>query len=206
MGYSRLLRKVAERVLRDITIIIFRRFSSSTSLMELNQQHIQQHKLTGMQFKIQRGMSMHSVTSTPKTDASDLSSPTVKTTSPVDIAPSWDTAALRIITFLMLAMRPSVPPVMLAEIIRILSFFVGVMRVELKLQIEMFFQRIVFWSLEGNSKNPSLVPLVLDMLIDLSYDPTFLVDLYVNYDCDSQRCDVLETLYKLVGAECAADV
>ena len=80
------------------------------------------------------------------------------------------------------------------------------MRVELKLQIEMFFQRIVFWSLEGNSKNPSLVPLVLDMLIDLSYDPTFLVDLYVNYDCDSQRCDVLETLYKLVGAECAADV
>ena len=107
---------------------------------------------------------------------------------------------------LMLAMRPSVPPVMLAEIIRILSFFVGVMRVELKLQIEMFFQRIVFWSLEGNSKNPSLVPLVLDMLIDLSYDPTFLVDLYVNYDCDSQRCDVLETLYKRVGAECAADV
>lgn len=108
MGYSRLLRKVAERVLRDITIIIFRRFSSSTSLMELNQQHIQQHKLTGMQFKIQRGMSMHSVTSTPKTDASDLSSPTVKTTSPVDIAPSWDTAALRIITFLSSRINPNV--------------------------------------------------------------------------------------------------
>ena len=108
MGYSRLLRKVAERVLRDITIIIFRRFSSSTSLMELNQQHIQQHKLTGMQFKIQRGMSMHSVTSTPKTDASDLSSPTVKTTSPTDIAPRWDTAALRIITFLSSRINPNV--------------------------------------------------------------------------------------------------
>ena len=61
-----------------------------------------------MQFKIQRGMSMHSVTSTPKTDASDLSSPTVKTTSPVDIAPSWDTAALRIITFLSSRINPNV--------------------------------------------------------------------------------------------------
>ena len=99
---------------------------------------------------------------------------------------------------IMLALRPSVPSVMLAEILRILSFFTGVMRFELKLQIETFFQRIVFWSLAGNAKNAALVPLVLDMLIDLSYDPTFLVDLYVNYDCASQRCDMLETLYKLV--------
>ena len=76
--------------------------------MELNQQHIQQHKLTGMQFKIQRGMSMHSTTSTPKTDASDLSSPTVKTSSPAEIAPSWDMAALRIITFLSSRINPNV--------------------------------------------------------------------------------------------------
>ena len=51
-----------------------------------------------------------------------------------------------------------------------------------------------------NSKNPNLVGLVLDTLIDLSYDPAFLVDLYVNYDCDPQRSDVMETLYKLVGS------
>ena len=87
---------------------------------------------------------------------------------------------------------------MLSEILRIFTFFAATMRVELKLQLEVFFQRLVFWVLEGNSKNPNLVKLVLDTLIDLSYDPAFLVDLYVNYDCDPQRSDLMETLYKLV--------
>ena len=56
MGYSRLLRKVAERVLRDITIIIFRRFSESSSLHLLREQHLHNHKITGMQVKRQRSM------------------------------------------------------------------------------------------------------------------------------------------------------
>lgn len=56
MGYSRLLRKVAERVLRDITIIIFRRFSESSSLHLLREQHMHNHKITGMQVKRQRSM------------------------------------------------------------------------------------------------------------------------------------------------------
>ena len=99
---------------------------------------------------------------------------------------------------LMLALRPSVPSSILSEIIRIFSFFAATMRVELKLQLEVFFERVVFWALEGNSKNPELVSLVLDMLVDISYDQSFLVDLYVNYDCDSQRSDLMETLYKLV--------
>lgn len=99
---------------------------------------------------------------------------------------------------LMLALRPTAPLPMLSEILRIFTFFAATMRVELKLQLEVFFQRLVFWVLEGNSKNPNLVNLVLNTLIDLSYDPSFLVDLYVNYDCDPQRSDVMETLYKLV--------
>ena len=45
----------------------------------------------------------------------------------------------------------------------------------------------------------SLIPLVLDVLTDLSYDPSFLVDLYVNYDCDPQRSDLMESLYKSVS-------
>ena len=56
MGYSRLLRKVAERVLRDITIIIFSRFSESSSLHLLREQHLHNHKITGMQVKRQRSM------------------------------------------------------------------------------------------------------------------------------------------------------
>ena len=60
MGYSRLLRKVAERVLRDITIIIFRRFSESSSLHLLREQHMHNHKITGMQVKRQRSMRISS--------------------------------------------------------------------------------------------------------------------------------------------------
>ena len=60
MGYSRLLRKVAERVLRDITIIIFRRFSESSSLHLLREQHLHNHKITGMQVKRQRSMRIES--------------------------------------------------------------------------------------------------------------------------------------------------
>lgn len=100
---------------------------------------------------------------------------------------------------LMLALKPTTPISILTEILRIFSFFAGNMRVELKLQLEVFFQRIVLWALEGNSKNPSLIPLVLDVLTDLSYDPSFLVDLYVNYDCDPQRSDLMETLFKSVS-------
>ena len=51
-----MLRKVAERVLRDITIIIFRRFSESSSLHLLREQHLHNHKITGMQVKRQRSM------------------------------------------------------------------------------------------------------------------------------------------------------
>ena len=99
---------------------------------------------------------------------------------------------------LMLALRPNAPASMLSEVLRIFCFFAATMRVELKLQLEVFFQRLVFWALEGNSKNDALVSLVLDALSDLSSDPSFLVDLYVNYDCDPQRSDLMETLYKLV--------
>lgn len=281
VGYSRLLRKVAERVLRDITIIIFRRFSVSSSLRALRQQHLENHKLTGIQFKLQRRRSIQSPISASEMEQAEqeLSSP-VKSVSPTSIqsipsdedSPSWNAAALRIITFLssrinpnvyvclsddlqargvgvseddsnntlclclrlmrmalescggviasseplfliisdeffkhllMLALKPSTPVSILTEILRIFAFFAATMRVELKLQIEVFFQRVVLWALEGNAKNPALIPLVLDMLTDLSYDPSFLVDLYVNYDCDPQRCDLMESLYKSVSVyEC----
>lgn len=104
---------------------------------------------------------------------------------------------------LMLTLRPGVPTNILSEIIRIFSFFAATMRVELKLQLEVFFERIVFWVLEGNAKNPYLLQFILDMLVDLSNDQSFLVDLYVNYDCDAQRSDLMETLYKLVASVAA---
>ena len=107
---------------------------------------------------------------------------------------------------LMLALRPSAPQPILSEILRIFSFFAATTRVELKLQLEVFFERLVFAALGGGRKDSPLVPLVLDTLTDLSYDSSFLVDLYVNYDCDPQRSDLMETLYKLVGLRGCCEV
>lgn len=104
---------MAERVLRDITIIIFRRFSVSSSLDLLRQQHLENHKLTGMQFKLHRHMSIQSPNSSsvqdheissprkPRSVESPQSSPQVET-------PNWDVAALRIITFLSSRINPNV--------------------------------------------------------------------------------------------------
>ena len=136
-----MLRKVAERVLRDITIIIFRRFSESSSLHLLREQHLHNHKITGMQVKRQRSMRIASTvkgeeeskqaesdsSKSPQQAESDSSkspqqmpsvpnpkdppaeTPATVTPSPVQAPqPGWDTAALRIITFLSSRINPNV--------------------------------------------------------------------------------------------------
>lgn len=116
-----MLRKVAERVLRDITIIIFRRFSTSTSLHELREQHLYNHKVTGHQVKRQREMSLSTTTSLSTKDSSP--SPSQEEQMPNSPSSSsenedqsgineqplgWDAAALRIITFLSSRINPNV--------------------------------------------------------------------------------------------------
>ncbi|CAI5703892.1 unnamed protein product [Peronospora effusa] len=40
---------------------------------------------------------------------------------------------------------------------------------------------------------------ILDCLVDLLAEATLLPDLYVNYDCDDNRCDLTQTLFKLLS-------
>lgn len=96
-------------MLRDITIIIFRHFSSSQSIMELNEQHLQQHKLTGMQFKIKRGMSTQTLSPETPDTTSEQTFPSIHNTTG-ERAPCWDVAALRIISFLSSRINPNVVP------------------------------------------------------------------------------------------------
>ena len=97
---------MAERVLRDITIIIFRRFSESASLHEMREQHLQNHKMSGIELKRQRGMSLKSQSITPQpVSDTEKSSPTISEESP---KLNWDNAALRIITFLSSRINPNV--------------------------------------------------------------------------------------------------
>lgn len=113
------MRKVAERVLRDITIIIFRRFSTSTSLNEMRVQHFYNHRMTGQQLKRQREMSInltHSTStdnisnSTPSTSSQPQEQSGEMTSSPTSSnhVLGWDAAALHIITFLSSRINPNV--------------------------------------------------------------------------------------------------
>ena len=75
----------------------------------MHQQQIQNHKLTGIQYKIQRGMSIHSNTLTPYSNIdSDSSTPVVRASENDTPMPSWDAAALHIITFLSSRINPNV--------------------------------------------------------------------------------------------------
>lgn len=69
----------------------------------------------------------------------------------------------------------------------------------MKLQQEVFFQKVIIWGLKNNRNNVKFEELILDTLIDITADPSFLIDLYVNYDCDSQRQDLLEQLYMAIS-------
>jgi len=40
---------------------------------------------------------------------------------------------------------------------------------------------------------------ILDCLVDLLAEATLLPDLYVNYDCDGNRCDLTQTLFELLS-------
>ena len=113
------MRKVAERVLRDITIIIFRRFSTSASLNEMRVQHFHNHRMTGQQLKRQREMSIsltrstsadNIATSTPSISSQpqDQLGETVSSPSSSNHVLGWDAAALHIITFLSSRINPNV--------------------------------------------------------------------------------------------------
>lgn len=85
------------------------------------------------------------------------------------------------------------------ECMRIFTVISTVLRSRMKLQQEVFFQKVIIWGLKNNRNNVKFEELILDTLIDITADPSFLIDLYVNYDCDSQRQDLLEQLYMAIS-------
>ena len=72
----------------------------------MREQHLQNHKMSGIELKRQRGMSLKSQSITPQpVSDTEKSSPTVSEESP---KLNWDNAALRIITFLSSRINPNV--------------------------------------------------------------------------------------------------
>ena len=72
----------------------------------MREQHLQNHKMSGIELKRQRGMSLKSQSITPQpVSDTEKSSPTVSEESP---KLNWDNAALSLITFLSSRINPNV--------------------------------------------------------------------------------------------------
>ncbi|KAK8813139.1 hypothetical protein WA158_002731 [Blastocystis sp. Blastoise] len=100
---------------------------------------------------------------------------------------------------IMLIQRSSTSYDIVTECMRIFTVISTVLRSRMKLQQEVFFQRVIIWGLKMKQSNPLFEELVLETLVDIFADPSFLIDMYVNYDCDSQRQDLLESLYNALN-------
>lgn len=67
-----------------------------------------------------------------------------------------------------------------------------------KYQMELYFIHIFFKGLTTPDSSVQLTTM-LDVLFDLFSDNTFLIDLYVNYDCDPKKYPLCELLYQYLS-------
>ncbi len=51
---------------------------------------------------------------------------------------------------------------------------------------------------ESKSTSYEQLEITLELILDLCRDPWFIVELYVNYDCDAQCSNVFENLCKFL--------
>lgn len=67
-----------------------------------------------------------------------------------------------------------------------------------KYQMELYFIHIFFKGLNSSESSVQLTTM-LDVLYDLFSDNTFLIDLYVNYDCNPKKYPLCELLYQCLS-------
>ena len=69
-------------------------------------------------------------------------------------------------------------------------------KAHLKVQLEVFFTSVHLRIADSAIASPEQKELVLESLLDFCFEPSLMVDLYVNYDCDVQCTNLFENLFK----------
>ncbi|KAF5776303.1 putative Sec7 domain, guanine nucleotide exchange factor, Sec7 domain superfamily [Helianthus annuus] len=69
-------------------------------------------------------------------------------------------------------------------------------RQSIRLQLEAFFQFVLFKTLNIHGYSNSLQELALEGVINFCRQPTFLIEVYINYDCDPLSYNVFEDIGK----------
>ena len=82
--------------------------------------------------------------------------------------------------------------------ITIFLVVVGLFKIYLKAQIEVFFKEIIFKILESHTSSYEHKWIVLNTLTKICSDSQLLLDLYLNYDCDMDYVNVFEMLINVL--------
>ena len=82
--------------------------------------------------------------------------------------------------------------------ITIFLVVVGLFKIYLKAQIEVFFKEIIFRILESHTSSYEHKFIVLNTLTKICSDSQLLLDLYLNYDCDLDYVNVFELLISVL--------
>ena len=69
-------------------------------------------------------------------------------------------------------------------------------KAHLKVQLEVFFTSVHLRIADSTAASPEQKELVLESLLDFCFEPSLMVDLYVNYDCDKNCTNLFENLFK----------
>ena len=78
-------------------------------------------------------------------------------------------------------------------------FSVVPLRRRLKFQLEVFINSVVIRALESPPVDSAAKVIILECLYFMLSDKSFVVDMFINYDCDYQSSDVLENLFKFLS-------
>lgn len=87
-----------------------------------------------------------------------------------------------------------------ASSIRVCFLLFESMRVHLKFQLEMYLKKLLDIITSENSKMPyEMKEMALEAVVQLWRIPSFVTELYINYDCDFYCCNLFEDFTKLLS-------
>eukprot|EP01091_Cochliopodium_minus_P008503 TRINITY_DN1946_c0_g3_i1.p1 TRINITY_DN1946_c0_g3~~TRINITY_DN1946_c0_g3_i1.p1 ORF type:complete len:1523 (-),score=479.02 TRINITY_DN1946_c0_g3_i1:241-4809(-) len=88
-------------------------------------------------------------------------------------------------------------PIVFGSVLRVFFNLFIHFKAELKLQLELYFAKLLEWVLSENVLYTKQ-EIAIQSLLEFCKQPSFMVELYVNYDCELQYSDLFEMLCKVL--------
>jgi len=86
----------------------------------------------------------------------------------------------------------------LSFVMRLVTWLYTTLRADLKMQIELLIREVPLRIIHDRSSSPEARELAFDTIAELATHPSFLPELFVNYDCDLHGSSLCDTVLKLL--------